>query len=103
MKITSIDRSSRNITKTSTFKNATTHISYKFDSEKEFNAFASLFPKYCKIVCSGMSYTDESKNYEFGVHIYLTTPLNNVTGSVNETAEKRVNKIKQVLSTIKGA
>ena len=104
MILRSINRSEYNVTKTSTFKDAVTAISYKFDSKEEFDAFASLFPKYCKIVCGGLSNDIHGNGgYKLGVHIDLTTPTNDVTGSVNETAEKRVKKIKSILATIKGA
>jgi len=97
MKIAFIDSCSNYLTSESAYTDAKFSITYKFDTEKELKEFTSLFPKYCKIVergCGG------NGGFEFGAQVDLSTPTNKVTGDINETAEKRVLKIKSILSNL---
>lgn len=100
MQISSINRTSNYLTETSSYRDATYDIHYKFEDAASRDDFAAKFPKYCKVKISGCSGYGA---FEFGVLINLSTPTNLVTGEINETAEKRVKKIKQILSTIPGA
>ena len=95
MKIASIDHTSRGLTTTSTYLDAVWCIRYMFDTEKELNTFLGLFPKYCKVIAE--SCTDY---YKFGAKVDLSSPTSKVTGDINETADKRVKKIKSILKTI---
>lgn len=97
MQIAFIDGCSNYLTNDSTYTDASWGIVYKFDTKKELKAFTGLFPKYCKIVergCSG------NGGFEFGANVDLSSPTNKVTGDINETAEKRVIKIKSILSNL---
>lgn len=100
MQITFIDGTNINLTKDSSYLDAKWCISFKFNTDKERQAFVGLFPKYCKITthsCGGLNPKD---HYDFGVKCDLSIPTNKVTGEFNETAEKRVKKIKSILASI---
>ena len=104
MQISSIDRSIRNMTENPTFKDAANEVHYKFDTEQELNDFIALFPKYCKIKKQGLNNDlNGGGGFRHGAVINFESAINTVTGDINETAVKRVKKLKAVLETIEGA
>ncbi len=101
MKIAFIDGCSNYLTNNSVYTDAKSSITYKFDTEKALKAFTGLFPKYCKIIERGCSNgVSGTGGFEFGATCDLSVRTNKVTGDINETAEKRVLKIKSILSSL---
>jgi len=73
-------------------------IAFTFTEQNEADKFEALFPKYCKAKNTMINSWEDGRSVNRPhVSFGFWSSTNKVTGEVNETSEKRKNKINEIL------